>query len=141
VYFSSAPNGFPALTSTNYGDFTGKLDEANETLGPSAVPALVMTEGGGNRFRVRHQGSNALRMLRSPEPGDYVFVEPGRMNVPALVAWGVLPNLQFFWLLDAISQGRRVPVDYVLLAGCYAACQVGVFLSIAVMLFQRRDLG
>jgi hypothetical protein len=53
----------------------------------------------------------------------------------------VVPNPQYFWLLDPISQGRRVPIEYVGLVGLYSLSQIGAFLSLAVVLFQRRDLG
>ncbi len=141
IYFSPAPNGFPNLAKGAYGDFTGRLDEANEILGPGAQPALILTEGGGGRLTVRHQGEKPLDFIRTPEKGDYVFIEPVDVNGAALATWGALPNLQYYWLLDAISQGRRIPWDYVGLAALYTVCQIGLFLSIAVALFQKRDLG
>ena len=27
-----------------------------------------------------------------------------------LAVWGAVPNLQFFWLLDAVTQSRRIPL-------------------------------
>jgi len=140
IYFSPAPNGFPNLVKNEYGDFAGKLDEANETLGPGAQPALILVEGGGGRLTIRHQGEQSLDFIRTPEKGDYVFIEPVDVNVPALATWGSLPNLQYYWLLDAISQGRRIPWDYVGLTALYTVCQIGLFLSLAVALFQKRDL-
>jgi hypothetical protein len=49
--------------------------------------------------------------------------------------------MQFYWLLDAVSQNRPVPPDYFALAILYTFSQVGVFLSLATVLFQRRDVG
>lgn len=54
---------------------------------------------------------------------------------------GVVPNLQFFWPADALTQGQEITLGYLGTVSCYAACLVGCFLSIAVILFQRRDVG
>ena len=53
----------------------------------------------------------------------------------------IIPNLQFFWPADALTQGQEITRGYLGMVTCYAACLVGSFLSIAVMLFQRRDVG
>jgi hypothetical protein len=58
-----------------------------------------------------------------------------------MVPWSVLPNMHYFWLLDAVSQNQPVPVSYLARAAIYAAFQVGAFLSLAVILFQKRDVG
>jgi hypothetical protein len=49
--------------------------------------------------------------------------------------------MQTFWLLDAVSQNRRIPATYPLLALAYGLVQIGMFLSIAVLLFEDRDVG
>jgi len=49
--------------------------------------------------------------------------------------------LQFFWLLDAVTQNREVPGSYLGLSAAYAGVQIVVFLCLAVILFQRRDVG
>jgi ABC-type transport system involved in multi-copper enzyme maturation permease subunit len=79
--------------------------------------------------------------LRPPLPGDYVFLGPTRVNAGAMAAWVAVPNLQFFWLLDAVTQNRAIPPGYVVLVFFYAIAQIGVFLSLAVVLFQKRDVG
>jgi hypothetical protein len=78
---------------------------------------------------------------RGPERGDYVFNQPTRINRAAMVAWVAIPNMQLFWLLDAVTQNRVIPGGYLLFVGLYAVCQIGAFLSLGVMLFQRRDVG
>jgi ABC-type transport system involved in multi-copper enzyme maturation permease subunit len=141
IYISPSPNGFPNLVSESYSDFSGPMSDANATLGPGAPSGLILSEGGGSKLKLRHQGATPVTMTRPPEKGDYLFLEPVHINLPALAVWGVVPNLQYFWLLDPISQGRRVPIEYVGLVGLYSLSQIGAFLSLAVVLFQRRDLG
>ena len=79
--------------------------------------------------------------VRPPMAGDYVFLTPTRLNPLALAAWVAVPNLQFFWLLDAVTQNRSIPPAYLSMVFFYALAQIGVFLSLAVMLFQKRDVG
>lgn len=52
-----------------------------------------------------------------------------------------LPNLQFTWLADAITQGHPVTGEYVASVTLYAALYIGVVLCIAVALFQKREVG
>lgn len=53
----------------------------------------------------------------------------------------VVPNLQYFWMADALTQGHPITVDYVLWVTLYAASMVVVFGGLAVLLFQDRDVG
>jgi hypothetical protein len=73
--------------------------------------------------------------------GDYVFITPTRTSTTKLALWGAIPNLQYFWLVDAVTQNRPVPRNYLFLTGLYTLAQVTIFLSLAVMLFQKRDVG
>lgn len=141
VYFSPAPSGFPMLSRAAYPPFRGEVSELSQAVAPGVEAAIVASEMSGQVLKVRHVGESPLQLYKVPEADDYVFQNPTRINAVALVAWGAMPNLQFFWLLDAVSQNRPVPTAYLGLVSLYALCQVGVFLSLAVILFQRRDIG
>jgi hypothetical protein len=52
-----------------------------------------------------------------------------------------IPNMQMFWLSDAVMQNQKIPASHMLLLTGYAACLIGVFLSLAVVLFQKREVG
>lgn len=54
---------------------------------------------------------------------------------------GVLPDLQNFWLCDAISHGGEVPFSYVLAVGGYALTCCVLFLLLGCMAFRNRDVG
>jgi len=56
-------------------------------------------------------------------------------------AYAMIPNFQVFWLSDAIQQGRTIGIDYVVPSAAYAVAMVVAALSVAVLLFQRRDVG
>ncbi|MCP3905136.1 MAG: hypothetical protein GY715_16040 [Planctomycetes bacterium] len=53
----------------------------------------------------------------------------------------VVPNFQVLWLSDALTQGHAIPGSYVGRVAIYGALYIGVALSLAVILFQRREVG
>ncbi|MEM6331758.1 MAG: ABC transporter permease subunit [Planctomycetota bacterium] len=53
----------------------------------------------------------------------------------------VLPNLQFLWPADAITQGNPFSFMYLLSCTAYTALYTVAVLAVAVMLFQRREVG
>ncbi len=52
-----------------------------------------------------------------------------------------LPNFQAFWLSDALTQKRSIPLDYIAYALPYSLALVTALLSVATALFQRREVG
>jgi ABC-type transport system involved in multi-copper enzyme maturation permease subunit len=57
------------------------------------------------------------------------------------LASGVLPDVQNFWLCDAVAHGGRVAWGYVAEAGLYALTCCALFLTAGCLAFQERDLG
>jgi hypothetical protein len=53
----------------------------------------------------------------------------------------LVPNLQFFWSADAITQGTPITAGLFGLVSGYAALQVLAVLAVAVALFQNREVG
>jgi ABC-2 type transport system permease protein len=52
-----------------------------------------------------------------------------------------IPNFQVFSLADALTQSHKIPPSYLVNALIYAALQITMLLSIAVALFQKREVG
>ena len=52
-----------------------------------------------------------------------------------------VPNLQTFWMADALTQGAPVSLSYLATATLYATLMIAAVVSLAVILFQRRDVG
>lgn len=140
-YYSPSPNGFPMIPRATYPGIKGKLDDATALLGPQAPSSIVITSIDGKTLTVRNVGATPVPIYRAPEQGDYVFHAQTHIHPVPLVLWGALPNLQFFWMLDAITQIRAIPPLYVGLVGLYSLAQIGAFLSLGVILFQGRDVG
>lgn len=61
--------------------------------------------------------------------------------VAKVVYQGVLPNFQFQWAADALSQDSPITGDYVSMLVLYTICFVIAFLCLGVCLFQTRETG
>jgi ABC-type transport system involved in cytochrome c biogenesis permease component len=72
---------------------------------------------------------------------DYLF--GSRAEKGAWWAWvpyTLLPNWQQFWMADALEAGRELPWRYVGTAFGYVVAYVGAALSLALFLFEEREL-
>ena len=139
-YYSPSPVGFPMMVPA-FPVHSGDFEKDGAILGPDVPPGVYVTQVNGLELTVRHIGGTPLAVLQPPQPDDFVFTETTRINPFALAAWGVIPNMQTFWLLDAISQNRTIPATYPLLALAYGLVQIAMFLAGAVLLFEGRDVG
>ena len=72
---------------------------------------------------------------------DYVFGRFAETYLWARIGRFLVPNLQVFWISDAIYEGSVVPFKYILITASYAACYTAGILALAVALFQRRQVG
>lgn len=147
-YYSLAPSGFPMLVS--YFDAPDKRWSSPEgAFEASMPPALVITSVKGRELTVQRVGglssSNPAQAWggkpRPPEAGDYAFNRWTQVNPWALAGWGLIPNMQGYWLVDAVTQNQKIPANHVGLLAVYALVQVTGFLALAVFLFQRREVG
>ena len=53
----------------------------------------------------------------------------------------LVPNLQYLWQADALSQGHPVSLGHVAVVSLYGSLYVLAALSVAVALFQTREVG
>jgi len=143
IYYGPNPNGFPLATYSFAPPDRTKLDFSKPaSAGVLGVePALVVVSAQGRQAVIRHVGPDGDIVRYAPRPDDYVFLTPTRINPVAIAAWGVIPNIQFFWLVDAVTQNQPVPFSHAVLIIFYAFAQIGLFLSLAVCLFQTREVG
>jgi ABC-2 type transport system permease protein len=72
---------------------------------------------------------------------DWAFGALAKTHLWAKICYFAIPNLQVFWISDAIYEGSTVPIKYVLIGATYAICYTGGILALAVALFQRRQVG
>ena len=72
---------------------------------------------------------------------DYVFGRFAQTNIWAQIGRFLVPNLQIFWISDAIYEGSQIPLRYIAISASYAACYTIAILAISIALFQRRQVG
>ncbi len=72
---------------------------------------------------------------------DYVFGRFADTHLWAKIGRFIVPNLQVFWISDAIYEESTVPARYIVIAGSYALCYTTAVLALAVALFQKRQVG
>jgi ABC-2 type transport system permease protein len=72
---------------------------------------------------------------------DYVFGRLALTYAWAGIGRALIPNLQIFWISDAIYEGSAVPFKYLAIAATYAVSYTAAILAVAVALFQRRQVG
>ena len=58
----------------------------------------------------------------------------------ARAAYALLPNVQAFWLLDALDGGAHVPADYLAAAAAYAAAWAAAALALGCASFRRLEI-
>lgn len=139
-YYGPNPNGYPMAVPA-FAPFTGDPTSERDLLGEQTPPGLIVTDASFNRLTIRLIGGRPLHVRRPPRVGDFAFTEPAKVSPLALGIWSVIPNMQFFWLIDAVSQNQPIPPEHVALVIAYAIAQIGVYLALSVVLFQRRDVG
>jgi ABC-2 type transport system permease protein len=138
--FGPSPGGFP-MNSPAFVPFSGDPARDADLFGPDSPPALIISRAEGRKLTVRNIGREPVPMPRPPQAGDFVFNHATKVRPVYLALWGLVPNLQHFWLLDAVTQNRVVPGRHLALLGAYSATQIGAFLALGVTLFQKRDVG
>lgn len=67
------------------------------------------------------------------------IADTGRLWAKA--AYKVIPNIQCFWMVDALNEQRSIPLSYVFSASGYALLYVAAMLLLAMALFETREVG
>jgi ABC-type transport system involved in multi-copper enzyme maturation permease subunit len=143
IYYGASPDGL-ALDVPNQRPFVGDPLDPNDYNRPGTPPNVVVREVEPpveDVYHIKILNAGNMQTVRPPLEGEFLFTTPTTIYWPARVAWSIVPNLQFFWLVDAITQTHAIPPRYVLLTAAYSGVQVIGFVSLAVILFQRREVG
>jgi ABC-2 type transport system permease protein len=138
-YYSPTPDGFP-MALPDFEPFRGEPSRGQDLLNPD-TRGLMVASASGSEIHVQRFGGRPLKIDRPPQRDDYAFSAPTTVNLAAMSLWSVVPNMHYFWLVDAVSQNARIPPRHMVLMGGYAFAQVAAFLSLGIILFQKRDVG
>lgn len=140
-YYGSSPNGV-GLVTPPFKPFDPEDELVENTRDePGLMIVEIDPNSLGQSMLVMQIGREVVPVSRPPLPKDSVFLTPTKTNMAPLVAWSVIPNMQSFWLIDAINKNQPVPMSHLVLVAIYSGFQIIVFLGLAVVLFQGRDVG
>jgi ABC-2 type transport system permease protein len=128
--FKPANNGFHAV------DIYGSI-----LLLLAALIIVALAVALSSRFNIVVTLSACIGIFLLGLVSDYVFGRFADAHLWAKISRYIVPNLQVFWISDAIYEGSTVPAKYLLIGACYALCYTGAILALAVALFQRRQVG
>lgn len=138
-FFASNPSGV-SMSVPRHNRFEGDLERGETIRAPETGPALVVSAATNSR-ELTILNAGGLPVRRPPQADDYVFRANERGSAIARVVWSVTPNMQFFWLVDAITQTHDIPGSYLGKLILYSMAQITALLSLAVILFQKREVG
>ncbi|MCC6322022.1 MAG: ABC transporter permease [Phycisphaerales bacterium] len=139
-YYGRNPDGLGLENIGTIPSVSGS-PESEQFAAKTGAPGVVVVASDSKGATIRRIGGEGEAVRRPPEKGDFIFVRPTRTNAAALGLWGIIPNIQFFWLVDAVSQNQKIPVSHVGQVAVYGLLQIGVFLSLGIALFQKREVG
>lgn len=71
---------------------------------------------------------------------DYLFGRHAATSALARVMYAAVPNLQVFWMADALADKKTIPLEYVCRAGGYAGAYALGLVFVAAALFQEREM-
>ena len=108
-------------------------------LGAIIIAALAVALSA--RFNIVVTFSACLGIFFLGLISDYIFGRFAQTQLWAKIGRFLIPNLQVFWISDAIYEGSAVPVKYIIISASYALCYTTAILFIAIALFQRRQVG
>ena len=100
---------------------------------------VILRNINGQRAEMVNVGNDPMK--RKPLPGDYIHGGYPKVKPIWRFLWGIPPNLQSFILTDAITQRHVIPLGYMILTTVYAGLYILASLSLAVILFQKREVG
>jgi len=140
-FYGPSPDGLGLITP-EFAAPADDVDLSSRVYPPGTAPAIVVAEVRGDRdLVIRHIGVRPLNIDRPPQRGDWLFTGPTDVNPFAFAAWGIIPNLHHYWLVDAVTQVHRIPLSHLGMIAGYAALQILACVAIAILLFQGRDVG
>lgn len=72
---------------------------------------------------------------------DSVFAELAQEHLWAKICYFLIPNLQIFWISDAIHEQSEITFNYIAVSALYSSCYAAAILLLAIASFQRRQVG
>ena len=128
--FNPGENGFNAV------DIYGSV-----LLLLAAIIIVALAVAFSSRFNIVVTLSACIGIFLLGLVSDYAFGRFAETQLWAKIGRYLVPNLQIFWISDAIYEGSQVPLKYVVIGAFYALCYTTAILALAIAFFQRRQVG
>jgi hypothetical protein len=127
-------------------DLAAANNRANSIIWPPTKNDLVHELDWPITFERTHQGecetvTNSRTFVYPPLQGATASRQEHLVQAAYRVAASIVPNFQVLWLSDAITQEHKIPLRYLGTSMMYALLQIIAALSLAVLLFQSREVG
>lgn len=71
---------------------------------------------------------------------DHMFGRFIDSNLFAKIPYALLPNMQVFWVADAVAAGQAIPAKYLLTVTQYGVLYQVAVLALSILLFEAREL-
>jgi hypothetical protein len=107
----------------------------------AAIVMVALATALSSRFNIIVTLSICVGLFLLGLTSDYIFGRIADEHLWARAFYFLIPNLQVFWISDAIHEGSIVKLKYIYISCLYALCYIGGILSLAIGLFQRRQIG
>ena len=107
----------------------------------AAIIIVALAVALSSRFNIVVTLSACIGIFLLGLVSDYAFGRFAETQLWAKIGRYLVPNLQIFWISDAIYEGNQVPAKYILITASYALCYTTAILALAVTFFQRRQVG
>ena len=107
----------------------------------AAIIIVALAVALSARFNIVVTLSACLGLFLLGLISDYTFGRFAETHLWARIGRFLVPNLQVFWISDAIYEASEVPLKYILISASYALCYTTAILFLAIALFQRRQVG
>jgi len=128
--FNPAGNGINVLDV--YGSFLLLL---------AAIVIVAMAVAFSCRFNAAVTLSACVGIFLLGLVSDYAFGRFAEAHLWAKIGRFLVPNLQVFWISDAIYEGSEVTIKYILTSAGYALSYTIAMLLLAIAVFQKRQVG
>jgi len=107
----------------------------------AAIIIVALAVALSARFNIAVTLSACIGIFLLGLVSDYTFGRFAETQLWAKIGRVLVPNLQIFWIADAIYEGSEVSVKYIVISASYALCYTAAILLLAIALFQRRQVG
>lgn len=72
---------------------------------------------------------------------SYVFGRLADQHLWAKIGYAIVPDMQAFWISDAIYEATQIPLAYIASTAIYAILYTAGILALAIAFFQKRQIG